>query len=149
MFSMLMNDLAQKQQDVSSYLRAILTAAVTETIDSVVASHEEARRLKKDHVDRIVSAYVSRETGILPVTRPVCKGICIGRAERCQRKAKANGFCKIHADQYQAYEEKQRVSRMAVEKRLKNPMHNHPPSECLVDGCPMCDIKRREGNPFL
>jgi hypothetical protein len=146
--SFLVEQSLRNHQKIETFFAQILEQVGTEVAESI--AHEnllDPKVLVAKHVRPIVDGYVDREF-LGTKVYPTCKG-AFKDGSPCTHRARGNGFCGMHAHQYQEYSARQRALRDFLRLRQNNPSHTHPPCEDLVEGCPMCAILRQKGNPFL
>jgi len=145
----LVDKLIRDRLNLESTLKQALVQVSLEAVEACAKDHDlDKKHLREKYVDPIVQAYCKRE--FLP-PQIMRVSLCHGKYHSgapCHNKALANGFCKVHADQYEAWNAKRKAELEFLERRAKNPQHTHGPCRGLVEGCPMCDILRKK-NPFL
>lgn len=133
---------------LESYIDSLLEQVGTEIAESIAREHGVDRSfLVERHVRPVVDTHIDREF-LSSSVHPICQGKFRDQTA-CTHKALPNGFCRLHADQYTAFNARQRALREFMRVRQANPSHTHPPCVDLVPGCPMCEQKRKQGNPFL
>lgn len=145
----LVEKLVRDRVNLETTLKQALVQVSLDAVEACAKDHGlDKKHLREKYVDPIVQEYCKREFLPKQVLRvALCHGKYHSGAP-CHNKALANGFCKAHADQYEAWYAKRKAEQEFLERRAKNPSHNHGPCKGLVAGCPMCEIIRKR-NPFL
>lgn len=135
-------------QRLQDYFEDLLEQVGREILESVTREHPhlDANTLYDKHGGPVVAARVDREF-LSAHTYGKCQGL-LKDGSKCSRRARPNGFCRTHADQYPAYQAKQRALRDMMRTRAQNPAHTHPPTQHLIEGCPMCERRKKQENPF-
>jgi len=139
--------LRQKQR-LEEYLAGLLEQVSKDLCDSIGHEYElDSKVLHEHHAKPLLETYIDREF-MNEGPRVYCRGK-FKDGQACTHKPLPNGFCKMHADQYTEFAARQKALKDFLRVRQKNPSHTHPPCQYLVTECPMCDILKRQGNPFF
>ena len=145
----LVDKLIRDRLNLETTLKLALVQVSLEAVEAFAKDNGlDKKHLREKYVDPIVQVYCKREFMPPQISRV---SLCHGKNQNgspCHHKALANGFCKTHADQYEAWNAKRKAELEFLERRTKNPQHTHGPCKGLVEGCPMCDILRKK-NPYL